>query len=100
MIRTDLIVAPGEHNIIETALGLIDTVLCRINLIVGVRVCLECLWIYDFVRKAASNDKCVLDSEKRMFQYQYAKFRVGDRQVEIFAYPDNVPLAFGIKKEE
>ena len=81
-------------------MGLIDTVFCRINLVVGVWVCLECLWIYDFVRKAASDDKCVLDGEKRTFQYQYAKFRVGDRRVEIFAYPDNIPLAFGIEEEE
>ena len=80
-------------------MGLVDTVFCRINLIVGVRVCRKCLWIYDFVRKATSYDKCVLDG-KRIFQYQYTKFRVGDPQAEIFAYPDNIPLAFGIEKEE
>ena len=81
-------------------MGLIDTAFCRINLVVGVWVCRKCLWIYSFVRKAASDDKCVLNGEKRMFQYQYARFRVGDQQVEIFAYPDNVPLTFGIEEEE
>jgi hypothetical protein len=65
MIRTDLIVTPWEHDIIETAMRLIDTVFCRINLVVGVWVCRECLWIYDFVWKAASDDECVLDGEKR-----------------------------------
>lgn len=79
-------------------MGLIDTVFCRINLVVGVRICGKCLWIYDLVRKAASDDKCILDGEKR--EYQYVKSGVGDQQVEIFAYADNIPLALGIEKEE
>jgi hypothetical protein len=48
-LNTCLIVAPGEHDIIETAMRLVDAILRRIDPIVGIRVCLEGLWVYDLV---------------------------------------------------
>ncbi len=47
--NTCLIVAPGEHDIIETAMRLVDAVLCRIDLIVRIWVCLKGLGVYDLV---------------------------------------------------
>ena len=57
---TCLIVTPGEHHIIETAMRLVNAVFCRINLIVRIWVCFKRLGVYDLVRKLAADDKCVL----------------------------------------
>ena len=48
-LNTCLIVAPGEHDIIETAMRLVDAVLCRIDAVVGIWVCLKGLRVYDLV---------------------------------------------------
>jgi hypothetical protein len=44
-----LIVAPGEHDIIETAMRLVDAVFCRIDLILRIWVRLKGLRVYDLV---------------------------------------------------
>ena len=59
-LDTCLIMAPGEHDIIETAMRLVDPILCRIYHIVRIWVCLKRLGVYDLVRKAAADDECVL----------------------------------------
>jgi hypothetical protein len=48
-IYTCLIVAPREHNIIETAMWLVDAVFCRIYLIVRIRVGSKSLGVNDLV---------------------------------------------------
>jgi hypothetical protein len=48
-LDTCLIVAPGEHDIIETAMRLIDAIFCRIDLIVRIWVRLKGLGVYDLV---------------------------------------------------
>ena len=48
-LDTCLIMAPGEHDIIETAMGLVDSILCRIYHIVRIWVCLKRLGVYDLV---------------------------------------------------
>jgi hypothetical protein len=48
-LDTCLVVAPREHNIIETAMRLVDAVFCRIDLIVRIRVCPKGLGVYDLV---------------------------------------------------
>ena len=48
-LNTCLIVAPGEHDIIETAMRLVDPILCRIDVVVRIRVCLKGLGVYDLV---------------------------------------------------
>ena len=59
-LDTCLIMAPGEHDIIETAMRRVDPILCRIYHIVRICVCLEGLRVYDLVREAAADDECVL----------------------------------------
>src|SRR6266403_1151043 len=61
-------------------MGLIDTVFRRINLVVGVWVCRKRLWVYDFVRKTASDDKCVLDCEKKNVRYQFAESGISEER--------------------
>ena len=48
-LNTCLIVAPGEHDIIETAMRLVDAVLCRVDAVMRIRVCLERLGVYDLI---------------------------------------------------
>jgi hypothetical protein len=48
-LDTCLIVAPGEHDIIETAVRLVDAVFCRIYLIVRIWVRPKGLGVYDLV---------------------------------------------------
>ena len=48
-LNTYLIVAPGEHDIIETAMRLVDPIFRRIDLIIRIWVCLKRLGIYDLV---------------------------------------------------
>jgi hypothetical protein len=62
-LNTCLIMAPGEHDIIETAMRLVDSILCRIDHIVRIWVCLKGLGVYDLVREAAADDECVLLKE-------------------------------------
>jgi hypothetical protein len=60
-----LVVTPGEHDIIEATVGLVDPVFRRIDGIVRVRVCFERLWIDDFIRKFAADNECVLNDMAR-----------------------------------
>ena len=48
-LNTCLIVAPGEHDIVETTMRLVDAVVCRIDLVVRIWVCPKGLGVYDFV---------------------------------------------------
>ena len=48
-LNTCLIVAPGEHDIIETAMRLVDPIFCRIDRIVRIWVCLKRPGVYNLV---------------------------------------------------
>ena len=48
-LNTCLVVTPGEHHIIETTMGLVDSILCRIDTIPRIRVCIKGIGVYDLV---------------------------------------------------
>jgi hypothetical protein len=93
-LSAHLIVAPGEHDVVETTMGLVDTTFCRIYAVMRVRVRFERLRVYDLVRKAATDDKRILYYETGSASAYQAW------TIEMCTYTDDVPLAFGIKHEK
>lgn len=47
---------PGEHNIIEATMRLIDAIFGREDLIIGIGVILESLRVNDLIGEFAAND--------------------------------------------
>ena len=47
--NTCLIMAPREHDVFETAMRLVDPILCRIDPIVRIRIRVKGLGVYDLV---------------------------------------------------
>lgn len=68
-----LIVTPGKHDIVQTTVRLVDTVLSGIHTILRVGVPGECIRIYDLVRESASDDKCILEKSQRMVSAELQK---------------------------
>lgn len=58
--KTHLIMTPGQHDVVQPAVGLIDTIIRRIQGIVKIGVVLKCFRVYDLVRELAANYKSVL----------------------------------------
>lgn len=46
---TYLIMAPGQHDIVETAIGLVDTIFRRVDGIVDIRVIGKRVGVYDLI---------------------------------------------------
>ena len=70
---THLIVSPTQHDIGQSAVGLVDTVLGRVHRVLQVWVVLERVRINILFRKLASDDECI---------------------------SNDVPLALGAEKEQ
>lgn len=94
---THLVVTPGEHDIIKATVGLVDTIFRRIDAIARVWVCFERLWIYDFIRKFAADNECVLGCGKWLGVSTPGS---GIKRGRLCAYPNDVPLTFGIEQEK
>lgn len=58
--NTNLIVSPGQHDIIQAAVRLVNTVLRGENRISVVRVALERLRVYDLLREGTAYDERIL----------------------------------------
>lgn len=64
MGNTYLVMTPGQHDIVETTVWLVDTILGRVDRIPAVRVGSESLWVDDLVRVLAADYECILNSGK------------------------------------